>query len=201
MEKREQMKRQLLKRALVHVPFDGWTQEVLDRSAEEVLGDASYGWRLFPKGPLEVASYWSQRLDSEMLDQLSASNEIRIRDKISLAVRTRLQLLSPYREAVPQTVKYLGFPPYAGEGTRLLYQTVNKIWYYAGDSSTDYNFYTKRALLAFVYSSTFLYWLRDESEDFENTWAFLDRRIEEVLTLPHLPKKILSPLFSWRSHG
>lgn len=201
MEKREQMKLQFLKRTLVHVPFEGWNQGVIDRSAVEALGEASYGWRLFPKGPLEVVAYWSQQLDDEMLDILSASNEMRIRDKVTLAVRTRLQLLSPHREAARRTVKYLAFPPHAGEGTRLLYQTVNKIWYYAGDSSTDYNFYTKRALLAWVYSSTFLYWLRDESEDFENTWAFLDRRIEEVLTLPQLPKKILSSLFPWKSHG
>lgn len=201
LENRDEMKVNLLNRALVHVPFDGWSQEVLERAAQEVCGDSSYGWRLFPKGALEAIAYWSERLDQEMLHTLPAPDDIRVREKVALAVKARLQLLAPHREAAQKTVKYLTFPAYVGLATRLLYQTVNEIWYYAGDVSTDYNFYTKRALLAWVYSSTFLYWLRDDSDDFEKTWDFLERRIQEVLNLPHIPLKIISTFFSGKSHG
>lgn len=31
---------------------------------------------------------------------------------------------------------------------------VDDIWYWAGDRSTDFNWYTKRALLAGIYTST-----------------------------------------------
>src|SRR3546814_10685041 len=72
----------------------------------------------------------------------------------------------------------LALPQNAATGLACLYRTVDAIWYAAGDRATDYNFYTKRALLAGVYSSTLLFWLNDKSENFAATWAFLDRRIE-----------------------
>ena len=201
MNARDRMKNQILKRALIHVPFEGWSQGLLERAAHEIGQDPSYGWRLFPKGPLEVVSYWNECLDQDMLKTLPPPDDLRVREKVALAVKTRIQLLIPYREAARKTARYLSFPPYLGEATRLGYQTVNEIWYYAGDKSTDYNFYTKRALLAWVYSSTFLYWLRDHSENFEATWSFLDRRISEVLTLPQIPQKIISSIFPWKRHG
>ena len=69
---------------------------------------------------------------------------------------------------------------------KLLYRTVDAIWYAAGDNATDFNFYTKRALLAGVYSSTVLYWLNDKSAGCADSWSFLDRRIDEVMQVPKL---------------
>jgi len=200
MDTRDKIKRNVLERALLHVPFDGWSQETLERASIEAGGDSSYAWRLFPKGPLEAIAYWSHVLDQEMLSALPSPENLRVREKIALAVKIRLGLLIPYREAARKTARYLALPHHVGQGSRLVYQTVNEIWYYAGDISTDYNFYTKRALLAWVYSATFLYWFRDHSEGFENTWVFLDRRIDEVLKLPKLPQKIAKCLFPWRRH-
>lgn len=201
MSKREKLKQQILKRALVHVPFEGWSQAVLDQAAVEVTGDASYSWRLFPKGPLEAVSYWSALLDQEMIASLPAPEAYKVRERVTLAVQTRLQLLTPTREAARKTSAYLALPQNMPEASRLLYATVNEIWYYAGDRSTDYNFYTKRGLLAWVYSATFFYWLRDGSEGCEATWTFLDRRIAEVLKLPQLPKILMDQVFFWRHHG
>ena len=200
MNDRDEIKTQIIKHALIHVPFEGWSQDLLERAAKEAGMDASYGWRVFPKGPLEAISYWSQLLDRQMVADLPDPSNYRVREKVALAVKTRLCLLIPYREAAGKTAAYLAFPPYMGQGSRLLYQTVNEIWYYAGDTSTDYNFYTKRALLAWVYAATFLYWLRDHSDHFEATWSFLERRIDEVLALPKIPKKIAETLFPWKSH-
>ncbi len=196
MEERDDLKRKILDRALVHVPFEGWSAGLLERAAVECGLDASYGWRLFPKGPLEAVALWSHVLDQTMLESLPSPNDMRVRDRIALGVKTRLSLLIPHREAVLKTTFYLARPTHLGEATRLLYQTVSEIWYYAGDTSTDYNFYTKRALLAWVYSSTFVYWLRDTSDDHEKTWAFLNRRIGEVLNLPKMFQ------FPWKKrHG
>jgi len=198
---REDLKAKILERALIHVPFEGWSQEVLERAASETKGDSSYGWRLFPKGPLEAISFWSHLLDQQMLASLPSPENKRVRERIALGVKMRLTLLIHYREAARKTARYLAHPSHVGEATRLLYQTVNEIWYYAGDTSTDYNFYTKRGLLAWVYSLTFFYWLQDKSEGFEKTWAFLDHRIEEVLKIPTIPQRIVRSLFPWRRHG
>jgi ubiquinone biosynthesis protein COQ9 len=201
MSKREKLKQQILKRALVHVSFERWSQAVLEQAAFDVTGDASYGWRLFPKGPLEAVSYWSALLDQEMLASLPAPEAYRVRARVALAVKIRLQLLGSTKEAARKTTAYLALPQNMPEASRLLYATVNEIWYYAGDTATDYNFYTKRGLLAWVYSATFLYWLRDKSDEYEATWTFLGRRIDEVLKVPQLPKMLMERLFFWKRHG
>lgn len=201
MDNRDEIKENLLKRALFHVPFDGWSKNLLEQAAVETGVDPSYSWRLFPQGPMEAIAYWSHQLDAELLATLPSPDTLKVREKIALATRERISLLTPYREAARKTARYLALPQHVTQATRMLYKTVNEIWYYAGDTSTDYNFYTKRGLLAWVYSTTFLYWLKDDSEDFEKTWIFLNNRIEEVLTLPKLPQKIKSKLFFWRSHG
>jgi len=59
---------------------------------------------------------------------------------------------------------------------------VDTIWRMVGDTATDFSFYTKRATLAAVYSATLLYWLEDTSEGAADTWAFLDRRLKDVMT-------------------
>ncbi len=201
MDERDLMKKKILARALAHVPFDGWSRGLLERAAQEEGLDPSYGWRLFPRGVEEIISYWSSLLDEEMLKVLPSSEGLRVREKVALGVETRLILLTPHREAARKTAIYLALPPHVGLASRLLYRTVNEIWYYAGDTATDYNHYTKRGLLAWVYSSTFLYWLKDSSPGFENTWKFLNRRIDEVLKLPKIPQKLFQNLFVWRGHG
>lgn len=201
MSKREKLKQQTLKRALAHVPFEGWSQAVLEQAAFDVTGDTSYGWRLFPKGPLEAVAYWSALLDQEMIASLPTPETYRVRERVTLGVKTRLQLLGSTKEAARKTTAYLALPQNMPEASRLLYATVNEIWYYAGDTATDYNFYTKRGLLAWVYSATFLYWLRDKSDEYEATWVFLDRRIDEVLKVPQLPKVLMERLFFWKRHG
>ena len=104
-------------------------------------------------------------------------------DRVATAVRVRLEALGPHREAVSRGLAFLALPHNAALGTRCLYRTVDAIWYAAGDTATDYNFYTKRLLLAGVYTSTLLFWLNDRSEGYAQTWAFLDRRIGEVMRI------------------
>ena len=81
-------------------------------------------------------------------------------------------------------------PQNAGMAAQALYRTVDEIWWLAGDRSTDWNFYSKRGLLAGVYSSTLLFWLNDKSDGFEETWAFLDRRIADVMKAPKVMNQV-----------
>src|SRR5262249_29964062 len=84
-------------------------------------------------------------------------------------------------ESVRRGLAMLALPFNGTLGLRLLYRAVDAIWYGVGDTSTDFNFYTKRATLAGVFSSTLLYWLNDRSEGNDATWSFLDRRIDDVM--------------------
>ena len=119
--------------------------------------------------------------------------DLKVRDRIKQAVRIRLERHAGEREAVRRALALLSLPFNAPLALKLLYNTVDALWYAAGDTSTDFNFYTKRATLAGVYSSTLLYWLNDRTPGSEATWAFLDRRIDDVMKI----EKLKSQLTSW----
>jgi ubiquinone biosynthesis protein COQ9 len=182
----EQLARQrasLLDAALRHVPFDGWTWTAIDAGARDLSLAPAEAHRLFPGGPQELIRAFSAAGDRRMLETLEGPGfgALKIREKVAAGVRARLESVVAHREAVRSGLAFFALPQNAAVGIACLYRTVDAIWYAAGDKATDYNFYTKRALLAGVYSSTLLYWLNDKSEGFAATWAFLDRRIGEVL--------------------
>jgi ubiquinone biosynthesis protein COQ9 len=108
---------------------------------------------------------------------------LKIRERVTLAVRTRLVQHAAEREALRAMASFLAMPAQIGLASRCLWRTVDAMWRAVGDTSTDYNYYTKRALLAGVYGSTVLVWLDDSSEGFADTFAFLDRRIDDVMVI------------------
>jgi ubiquinone biosynthesis protein COQ9 len=178
----------LVDAVLMHVPFDGWSKAALRRAAEECEIDAKTAEALFPAGARDLVSWHSRQADRRMLAALEESplDDMRIRERIAFAVMTRFELNAQDREAVRSALSFLALPQNAPLAAELLYRTVDDIWFACGDRSTDWNFYSKRGLLAGVYSSTLMVWLNDESEDFETTRAFLDRRIANVMAIPKI---------------
>lgn len=175
----------LLAAALPHVAFDGWAERALIEGAQD-LGLPDDAVRdTFPRGAKQALSHFSRWADRQMADAFESADtaELRIHEKIMLAVELRLNALGPHREAVRRGLTFLALPTQAALGARLLYRTVDDIWYATGDRSADFSFYTKRGLLAGVVASTTLYWLDDSSDDFADTHAFLERRINDVMRL------------------
>jgi ubiquinone biosynthesis protein COQ9 len=177
----------LLLAVLPNVAFDGWTDRALAMAAEMLDMDAAAARRVFPGGAGDLVAQFSDWADRQMLVALAAQGDafhaMKVREKITLAVRTRLEILEPHKEAVRRATTVLALPSNAALAARLLYRTVDRMWDAAGDTASDINRYTKRGLLAAVQSSTTFYWLADRSEGHEATWAFLDRRIADVLAV------------------
>ena len=176
----------LLRAVLRHVPFDGWSPVALKAGAGDVGLDLPKALLLVPGGMSEMAELFHEEADRQMLEALAQYDlaALKIRERIALAVRLRLAPWNSEREAVRRLLGFLAQPQEAPRAAKLVYRTVDAIWHGIGDRSTDYNFYTKRALLAGVISSTALYWLEDKSEGCADSWAFLDRRIADVLKIP-----------------
>jgi ubiquinone biosynthesis protein COQ9 len=162
--------------------FSGWSRLAL-RAAAEQAGAGPDAERLFPGGPVDVLAYLSERADRRTVAGLENAGgmSLRIRERIKLAVSLRIENTVGGKESVRRGLALLALPFNGPLALKLLYRTVDAIWYAAGDTSTDFNFYTKRATLAGVFSSTLLYWLNDRSEDNAATWSFLDRRIDDVM--------------------
>lgn len=183
---------ELLAATMPHVPFDGWSERALAHGAADAGHDAATARRAFPLGAAEMIEHHCLRSDRRMLAALEELDldAMRVRDRVATAVRVRLQQNDGDREAIRRAVSFLAQPQHAALSLKCLYRTVNAIWYAAGDTATDFNFYTKRALLAGVYASTVVYWLQDHSEGAEASWAFLDRRIAEVMRVPRAMARI-----------
>ncbi|GHF19712.1 hypothetical protein GCM10017044_13090 [Kordiimonas sediminis] len=173
----------LMHAMLDHVPFDGWSAKAMAAAASDVGITAPMAELAFPKGPIEVLEYHLQDADVRLATALAALDlpSMKIRDRITVAVKTRIEQAKNHKEAVRRGLAVLSMPQHAMLGTKALWATCDVIWRAAGDTSTDYNWYTKRMTLSAVYSTTLLYWMDDDSDDLAATWDFLDRRIENVM--------------------
>jgi ubiquinone biosynthesis protein COQ9 len=177
------LKADVLAAALKHAPFDGFTDKVLESAGSEVGADKVALARLFPEGPLSLVEAFSESADDAMEAALAKQNlaQMKIRTRINTAVWARIDALRENKEAARRAGAFLTLPPHASTGMKLLYRTVDRMWRAVGDTSTDFNFYTKRAILSGVYSATLMRWFTDQSEAEAETHAFLDARIENVM--------------------
>ena len=175
-------------RFLEHVVFDGWSRHALDAAATDLGMDQMAVRAAAPNGLLDMVRIFSDLADLKMIRELEYMdiNRLPVRDKIKTAVRLRLQQNEIHKDAIGKMLSFLVLPGNSSLGAKCVFGTVDKMWRVAGDNSIDFNYYTKRGLLAGVYSSTVLYWLSDGSEAHQDTWGFLDRRIENVLKIPKI---------------
>lgn len=177
----------LLDAVLPHVAFDGWSEAAFAAAVADAGVTMPVARGLFPRGALDMACAYHRRGDAAMLARLAAEDlsEMRFRDRVAFAVRARIEACED-REAVRRATTLFALPLHAADGAGLIWGTSDAIWTALGDSAEDLNWYTKRASLSGVYTSTVLYWLGDDSPEGQATWAFLDRRIEDVMRIEKL---------------
>lgn len=175
----------LLLAVLAQVPFEGWTDKALQQGARAAGLSEEKARSFFPDVSAAVRAF-SAWANQAMLARIAGEklyDRMRVRDKVAYAVRARLEVLAPYREAQRRLTLWYALPHHAPLAVSNLATLCDAVWQAAGDTSTDYNFYSKRVLLSYVVKTTTLFWLSDDSPDNAASWAFLDRRIAEVLNL------------------
>ncbi|MGR3713229.1 MAG: COQ9 family protein [Shimia sp.] len=176
------IKTRLLEAAEMHVPFDGWSEATYAAAVADTGIDPTVARAICPRGAVDLAAAYHKRGDSLMVEALAgaALAEMKIRAKVTFAVRKRLEVCTD-REVVRRGTTLFALPQHGAQGAELIWGTCDAIWTAIGDTSRDINWYSKRATLSAVYGATVLYWLGDDSDGNEATWAFLDRRIENVM--------------------
>ncbi|MGL6187740.1 MAG: COQ9 family protein [Holosporales bacterium] len=179
------LKAKILAHAVSLAGVNGWRKEVLKKAAEEMGYPEIVAWALFPGGVEDALCCWSRQVDAQLRSTLSLGSleNLKVRERIFWGVRTRLQILEPQKAAVAEAARFFLNPLNTCQGVKLLQETVHTLWVAAGDTSTDWNYYSKRVLLSGVYGATFLYWLKDTSLDHEKTWEFLKNRIDSVMKI------------------
>lgn len=182
----------LLKQFLKNAPFDQWSRACLIKSAKQVGYLPGYDELLFPAGIQGLTQYYHDYIDMKMTQEFSNLEINKVTEKIIKLLEIRFALYGPSKEAINALVKYKLKPENILTSKSLLWSTCSKIWYLAGDASTDYNYYSKRSLLALVYSSSMIYWLNDASENHQKTSLFIRNRIDNVLALGKLKQRAVA---------
>lgn len=193
----------LLAAILMHVPFDGWSETSFRAACADAQISEPAARLHFPRGALDLAVAFHRAGDQAMLEAMQAADlsELKIREKIIFAVRTRLQAVAD-KEAVRRGSTLFALPQNTLEGAKLIWGTSDAIWQAIGDSSRDLNWYSKRTTLSAVYTSCVLYWLGDDSVNYQATWDFLERRIANVMQFESFKHKMReNPVFSRLSAG
>lgn len=194
-----QLTDKMIDAALPHVAFDGWSQATFEAAIVDSGAVPAAAKAAFPRGAVDLALAFHRRGDAQMVAALKASDlyDMRFRDRVAHAVRVRLELVEGHKEAVRRGSTLFALPPYAADGAKAIWGTSDAIWDTLGDMSEDYNWYTKRSILSAVYGSAVLFWLGDESEGHEATWAFVDRRIDNVMQFEKVKGATLgNPVFT-----
>lgn len=163
--------------------FDGWGEDARDMAADADGIDRDIAALAFPHGAVDMIDAWFAAVDRAMIEALPANvvATLKIRDRIARLVEARLDAVSADREALRRALAILAMPQNLARGAALGWRTVDLIWSRAGDTATDYNHYTKRAILFAVYGATVTVFLDDDSDGHADTRAFLARRIEGIM--------------------
>jgi len=163
--------------------FEGWTEKALDAAAVALGVPADRAHLAFAGGAGQMVDAWFASVDRQMADALPPEKlaEMRVRDRITQLVLVRLAAVAPYREALRRALAVLAMPHHMAMGTAIGWRSAEMMWRLAGDSSTGFAHYTKRMTLLGVYGSTLLVFIDDDSADYAETRAFLDRRIDDVM--------------------
>jgi ubiquinone biosynthesis protein COQ9 len=132
---------------------------------------------------IEMIDAWFATVDAAMLDRLPADTlkAMKIRERITALVESRLAILAPHKEALRRAQAILASPRNARKAVQLGWRAADVMWRAAGDTTTDYNHYSKRAILGSVYGATLLIFVNDDSEGWSETRAFLARRIAGIM--------------------
>ncbi len=192
----EQLRRRLALAVGEHAVFDGWSRAAIDAAADQLGIDRAQARLAMPKTHAGMVDVYIQGVDRALEEHCTPRRlaKLKIREKIRLLVWKRLEIMGPAREGVRRGLAILAMPQNVPLGMRIGWRTADLMWRLAGDTSTDFNHYTKRLTLGGVYASTLLVWLDDGSDGWSETAAFLDRRIDDVM-------KIEKWKAEWRGSG
>jgi ubiquinone biosynthesis protein COQ9 len=179
----EQLRRRLALTVGENAVFDGWTQQAVDAAAAQLGVDPVQARLAMPKTQAAMIDVYTQEVDRAL--ELWFTPErlagLKIRDQIRALVWRRLEIQAPAREAIRRALAILAMPQNVPLGLRISWRAADQMWRIAGDTSTDFNHYTKRVTLGAVYGSTLVAWLDDQSDGSADSAAFLHRRIDDVM--------------------
>lgn len=175
--------------------FDGWRKAAVANAAAQAGVNPAIAELAFAGGAVAMIDAWFAHIDAEMTEALPPETlaAMKIRQRITALVETRLDLLARDRESLRRALAILAMPQNLPRSAQLGWRAADVMWRLAGDVATDYNHYSKRTILGGVYLATLLTFIDDESEGQAETRAFLARRIDGIMRFEKAKANLLPP--------
>jgi len=172
--------RALLDAALDLAPMHGWTPRLIEATGTVVGLSRAETSLLMPRGPADLAALLSKRHDHAALTALSAIDPktLKIRARIRAAVEARLNAAAADEASVRRWAGFLALPTHIPLAMSLLWESADHLWRWAGDTATDENHYSKRAILSGILVSALAIRLQSGQAQ---SMKFVDARIENVM--------------------
>jgi ubiquinone biosynthesis protein COQ9 len=163
--------------------FDGWSDAAVHTAADEAGVDRDVAKLAFKDNAIDMIDAWIDSIDMELAHRLPAEKlaAMKIRDRITALLATRLEIMAPDRESLRRAMAIMAMPQNLVRSAKIGWRSADRMWRLAGDTASDFNHYTKRMTLSAVYASTLSVFVNDDSDNFADSRAFLDRRIDNVM--------------------
>ena len=163
--------------------FDGWSDAAVHAAADEAGVDRDVAKLAFKDNAIDMIDAWIDSIDMELAHRLPAEKlaAMKIRDRITALLATRLEIMAPDRESLRRAMAIMAMPQNLVRSAKIGWRSADRMWRLAGDTASDFNHYTKRMTLSAVYASTLSVFVNDDSDNFADARAFLDRRIDNVM--------------------
>ena len=163
--------------------FDGWSDAAVYAAADDAGVDRDVAKLAFKDNAIDMIDAWIDSIDLELAHRLPAENlaAMKIRDRITALLATRLEIMAPDRESLRRAMAIMAMPQNLVRSAKIGWRSADRMWRLAGDTASDFNHYTKRMTLSAVYASTLSVFVNDDSDNFADARAFLDRRIDNVM--------------------
>ena len=186
----KKLRLKVLKEAKKNISDLGWNKKLLLKTQHDLNFQNDEISALFPNGYYDLLEMYLDEINNKMISESKKINLIRLRvhERIRELIILRLKIMSENKKMISKTFIFLLFPKNYKISLRIIYKTIDEIWFLSGDHSTDFNFYSKRIILASIYSAVMIHFINNN--DLDKTIIFLDKQLKKVSKIPKLKNKI-----------
>ena len=181
---------EVLKFAKIFISEKGFSKNSLESISKKYGLDINETELLFPEGNIDLIKFTLEQLDNELEEYCRKIDLIRlpVHKRIKKVLLSKIFLMNKNKLFYRSIFFNLLIPKKKFSLSSQLYNSVDQIWFIAGDSSTDFNFYTKRLILSVIYSRIMLFFFNNNNlQELED---ILDESLQRVSKIPEIKSKL-----------